>query len=81
MESLEEDLERDDPSYQLHLMMENKKLLDKERIRRSIEDSTEIVERQGRVKLQSRKDPIVDFKRFKQNDKIKQQLKKLGEFS
>lgn len=40
LEMLEEGLEKDDPSCQLNLMLENKRRIELERIRRSIEDST-----------------------------------------
>jgi hypothetical protein len=62
-------------------MFENKRRIELQRIKKSIEESTEIAERQGKVKKLARKDPIVDFKRFKHNEKVKHQLKRLGEIS
>ena len=78
---LEEDLSKDDPICQLNLMLENKRKVELERIKKSIENSTVIAERQGKVRLSERRDPIIDFKRFKQSEKTKIGHKKLGEFS
>lgn len=61
-------------------MFENKRKLELQRIKKSIEESTEIVERQGKLKKLVKKEPIIDFRRFKQMEKTKQS-KRLGEFS
>ena len=61
-------------------MFENKRKLELQRIKKSIEESTEIVERQGKLKKLVKKEPIIDFRRFKQMEKRKQ-TKRLGELS
>jgi hypothetical protein len=61
-------------------MFENKRKLELQRIKKSIEESTEIVERQGKLKKLVKKEPIIDFRRFKQMEKSKQ-TKRLGELS
>ena len=49
LDMLEEGLAQDDPQSQLNLLFENKRRVE-ERIKRSIEDSTEMAERQGKIK-------------------------------
>ena len=61
-------------------MFENKRKLELQRIKKSIEESTEIVERHGKLKKLVKKEPIIDFRRFKQMEKSKQ-TKRLGELS
>ena len=70
----------DDPQSQLNLLFENKRKVE-ERIKKSIEDSTELAERQGKIKLFHRKDAIIDFKKFKQNERIRQHIRRGGDIS
>ncbi len=62
-------------------MLENKRRLELEKLKQRIEESTEIAERQGKIKWNNKKEPIIDYRRFKRNDRIKQQVRKLGELS
>jgi hypothetical protein len=68
LDVLQEGLNHDDGQFQLNIMLENKRRIELEKLKLRIEESTDIAERQGKIKWNSgKKDPIVDYRRFKKN--------------
>lgn len=55
LDALQEGLDHDDGQLQLNVMLENKRRLELEKLKQRIEESTEIAERQGKVKWSTRK--------------------------
>ena len=66
---LQEGLEKDDPHLQLNMMLENKRLLELQKLKSMIESSTLIAQRQGKIKFY-KKEAIVDYRKFKTKQKF-----------
>ena len=66
--NLQESLYNEDQKELLNVLLNNKRVLELEKIRRNIEKSTDIAERQGRLKgFNQKKERIVDYRKFKVN--------------
>ena len=65
----EDTIYNEDQSNLISMLLENKRKIEMEKIKRDVQLSTNLVERQGKIKMPGRKEKIVDFRLFKQNEK------------